>query len=77
MRGETPEPRSYNSCTIFFSDIVGFTSISGAASAMDVVNLLNDLYTYFDNVIDQFDCYKVETIGDAYNVSSGLSNVRL
>lgn len=69
MKGETPQPRSYDTCTIFFSDIVGFTSIAGAASAMEVVDLLNDLYTYFDAVIDRYDCYKVETIGDAYNVS--------
>jgi len=72
MHGETPPPQAYDNCTIFFSDIVGFTSIAGAASAMDVVNLLNDLYTYFDAVIDKHDCYKVETIGDAYNVVSGV-----
>ena len=69
------ESEHFDSCTVFFSDIVGYTRIAAQVDTVQVVFMLNQLYTLFDSILDKDSrLYKVETIGDAYMVSSGAPN---
>ena len=55
----SPFAEKFESCTILFSDIVTFTNIAAAVQPIDIVNMLNDLYSKFDKCTNDNDVYKV------------------
>jgi class 3 adenylate cyclase len=65
----------YKMVSIFFSDIVGYTKLSSEMTPEEVMKMLNDLYTKFDELADKHKVYKLETIGDAYIAIGGAPKV--
>ncbi|XP_073994691.1 soluble guanylate cyclase 88E-like [Rhodnius prolixus] len=63
--------KKFNNVSILYSDVVKFTEICSKITAMEVVSMLNGMYSIFDSLTEQLKVFKVETIGDAYTVVSG------
>ena len=59
---------------VLFVDIVGFTRFSASRTPDTVVQILNEVFTEFDTLVDRYDLEKIKTIGDAYMVI-GKGNV--
>eukprot|EP00899_Mesostigma_viride_P028326 jgi/Mesvir1/8679/Mv02619-RA.1 len=71
-RGESVPPERHDCVTIMFSDIVGFTEHSAKLLPIEVMQMLDRLYTQFDALTTKHGLFKVETIGDAYMVVGNL-----
>ena len=67
----------HHEVTILFTDIVGFTAMSQTVAPQQVMEFLHELFVQFDELVDRDSLlWKVETIGDAFMVASGLEGVR-
>lgn len=65
--------KEYPNVTVLFTDIVGFTKISGEMTAEEVVTMLNKMFTLFDERAQREGIEKIKTIGDAYMAAAGLT----
>ncbi|XP_045911398.1 guanylate cyclase soluble subunit beta-2-like isoform X1 [Micropterus dolomieu] len=70
--GKSVKAGEFEVCTILFSDVVTFTNICAACEPIQIVHMLNSMYSKFDRLTTVHDVYKVETIGDAYMVVGGI-----
>ena len=66
----------FKGSTILFSDIVDFTPLSGQISPDELVKLLNEIFSEFDQLTDKHNLEKIKTIGDAYMVAAGIPELR-
>jgi adenylate cyclase len=67
---------SFSEVSVLFADIVGFTQLSASISAIELVHLLNGIFSKFDDLAEKHSLEKIKTIGDSYMVVSGLPTPR-
>lgn len=70
--GEEIIADNFGSVTVLFADIVGFTPLAERSEPDKVIDLLNSMFSAFDNFADEEGLEKIKTIGDAYMVAGGL-----
>jgi len=58
--------------TVLFTDMVGFTKFSESLEPSTLVEILNEYFTVFDRLTDEYGIEKIKTIGDAYFAVAGL-----
>lgn len=66
----------FEAVSILFADVVGFTPLSTTVEAAEMVTLLNEVYTCFDEVGERYGLEKIRTMGDGYMVASGVPTPR-
>ena len=66
----------FNSATVLFADIVNFTPISARFDPHAVVDMLNELFSHFDELVDKYGVEKIQVAGDGYMVAAGVPTLR-
>jgi len=75
LSGETIA-EEFNSTTVLFADIVNFTPISARFGPREVVDMLNEVFSHFDELVDKYGVEKIQVAGDAYMVAAGIPTFR-
>jgi adenylate cyclase len=74
------EPRTiadhFEGASILFADVVDFTPLSARMTPIELVELLNEVFSYFDQLAEKYGLEKIKTIGDCYMVASGVPRPR-
>lgn len=69
-------PKRFDSMSVLFADIVGFTPLSSVMSPEEVVDSLNKVFTHFDHLAEKHGVEKIRTIGDSYMAAAGVPVAR-
>ena len=65
-------PRTYGEVAVLCLDFAGFSDVVARQDAGVIVSELNDIYTAFDRIGDQFGCERIKTVGDLYVTVAGM-----
>ena len=74
--GERTIADHFEEASVLFADLEGFTPLSAELDPVEMVELLNEIYSHFDALVDQYNLEKIRTIGDNYMVASGVPRRR-
>jgi len=66
----------FDEASVLFADMVDFTPMSAEMSPTAMVDLLNEIFTHFDGLVEKYDLEKIKTVGDCYMVAAGAPRPR-
>jgi class 3 adenylate cyclase len=66
----------FSAASVLFADIVNFTPISARFAPHEVVDMLNELFSHFDELVDKYGVEKIQVAGDGYMVAAGVPTPR-
>jgi guanylate cyclase len=66
----------YAGASILFADMVNFTTMSAEMSPVEMVDLLNEIFSHFDTLVEKYGLEKIKTVGDCYMVAAGVPRPR-
>ena len=71
-KGEVNIADQHPDVTVLVADLVGFTTLAAHIGPVQVVYLLNEMFSGFDILTERHGLEKIKTIGDAYMVAGGI-----
>ena len=66
----------FDSISVLFADMVGSTVLASSLTPIQLVDLLNDVFSHFDTLVSEHGLEKIQTIGDSFMVASGVPRPR-
>jgi len=66
----------FEDASVLFADVVNFTPLSAMMSPVELVAMLNEVFSRFDALVEKYELEKIKTIGDCYMVASGVPRAR-
>jgi PAS domain S-box-containing protein len=73
-QGKQIEPQVFPSASVCYLDIVGFSAIAKQVAPLDTLKFLDEVYETINQVVEQYNVYKVETVGDTFVIAAGVPN---